>query len=132
VVRLSSERFNGSADVPLPEVTIPPVHTRVTPLSRPDNDGSYHTIGYRKLDLFSRELAAVDGTRLKVVNSMDSRAISDKISANTCLDTATSAIWSAGGTRDQMVRVISRPRRVRRTTAPAAMRCDQRKPISWK
>jgi hypothetical protein len=40
--------------------------------------------------------------------------------------------WSPGGTRDQRVRVISRPRRVRWMTSPSAMRCDQRKPISWK
>src|SRR5271163_5172107 len=39
---------------------------------------------------------------------------------------------SAGGTRDHRVRVIFRPCRVRRTTSPSAMRCDQRKPISWK
>lgn len=82
MVRLSSERFSGSANSPLPEVTIPLVHTRVTPLSRPDNDGSYHTIGYRKLDLFGRELVAVDGTRLKAVNSTDRNFTREKLKSS--------------------------------------------------
>jgi hypothetical protein len=69
-------RFSGSADPPLPEVTIPPVHTHVNPLSRPANDGSYHTIGCRKLDLFGREVVAVDGTPMKAVNSTDRRLLS--------------------------------------------------------
>jgi hypothetical protein len=37
----------------------------------------------------------------------------------------------AGGTRDHRVRVISRPRRVRRMTSPSAMRCDQRSNHDW-
>jgi hypothetical protein len=38
----------------------------------------------------------------------------------------------AGGTRDQRVRMVSRPCRVFRSTLPVTTRWDQRKPISWK
>jgi hypothetical protein len=76
-------RFSGSADPPLPEVTIPPVHTRVNPLSPPANNGSYHTIGCRKLDLFGREVVAVDGTPMKAVNSTDRSFILEKLKSLT-------------------------------------------------
>ena len=64
---------------------------------------------------------------LMVMPPMRVRRISRPMAAR-----KTCGICSAGGTRDHRVRVFSRPCRVRRMTSPSAMRCDQRKPISWK
>src|SRR5580658_4058001 len=84
--------------------------------------GGYLGTGVRR---FYQPKAAI--ADLMVMPPMRVRRISRPMAAR-----KTCGICSAGGTRDHRVRVFSRPCRVRRMTSPSAMRCDQRKPISWK
>src|SRR5579884_2055594 len=86
--------------------------------------GSRHKTGRIARRFYKPKTATVD---LMAMPPRRVRRISRPVAAR-----KTCGIWRAGGTRDQRVRIFSRPRRVRRMTACVAMRCDQRKPISWK
>ena len=88
------------------------------------NPGSRHRTGRIARGLYQPKTAIAD---LMVMPPVRVRRISRPTAAR-----KTCGNWSAGGTRDQRVRTLSRPCRVRRMTSPSATRCDQRKPISWK